>query len=92
MLDDYGFEFYEENEWPLAYLLTFRTFGTWLHGDIRWSVGRRPRYPKESRLIRPNLPLKEAMEAEMHQPPVLLKRAERRAVETAIDEVCECRG
>ena len=34
MLDEYGFELYEENEFPLAYLLTFRTFGTWLHGDI----------------------------------------------------------
>jgi hypothetical protein len=33
MLDDYGFEIYEENEFPIAYLLTFRTFGTWLHGD-----------------------------------------------------------
>ena len=92
MLDDYGFDFYEENEWPLAYLLTFRTFGTWLHGDVRWSVGRQARSPKESRFISPNMPLKEAMAAEMHQPPVLLKRAARKAVEIAIKEVCECRG
>jgi hypothetical protein len=33
MLDDYGFEIYEENEFPIAYLLPVRTFGTWLHGD-----------------------------------------------------------
>ena len=30
MLDEYGFEIYEESEFPLAYLLTFRTYGTWL--------------------------------------------------------------
>lgn len=34
MLDEYGFEIYEENEFPIAYLLTFRTFGTWLHGAM----------------------------------------------------------
>ena len=25
---------------PLAYLITFRTYGTWLHGDARGSVDR----------------------------------------------------
>ncbi len=33
--DDYGFEKYEENKLPLAYLLTFSTYGTWLHGDTQ---------------------------------------------------------
>ncbi len=37
-LDDYGFERYEENSFPIAYLLTWRTFGTWLHGDERTSM------------------------------------------------------
>jgi hypothetical protein len=32
-LDEYGYERWEENTFPLAYLLTFRTYGTWLHGD-----------------------------------------------------------
>jgi hypothetical protein len=41
MLDDYGFEIYEENTFPLAYLITLRTFGTWLHGDERGSVSRK---------------------------------------------------
>ena len=92
MLDDYGFERYEENEFPLAYLLTFRTFGTWLHGDIRWSVGKSSRSPRESRLIQPNIPLYEAMADEMDQEPVILNRAQRTAVELAINEVCENRG
>jgi hypothetical protein len=40
MLDDYGFETYQNSEFPLAYLVTIRTFGTWLHGDERNSVDR----------------------------------------------------
>ena len=92
MLDEYGFETYEENEFPLAYLLTFRTFGTWLHGDIRWSVGKSPRSSGESRLIPPNAHLNEAMADEMNQPPVVQNKTQREAVELAIKEVCEHRG
>ncbi len=92
MLDEYGFELYEENEFPLAYLLTFRTFGTWLHGDIRWSVGRSRASPRESKLIQPNVPLQEAMADEMNQAPVVLNRPQRQAVERAISEVCQNRG
>ncbi len=29
------------SEVPLAYLITFRCYGTWLHGDVRGSVDRR---------------------------------------------------
>lgn len=92
MLDEFGFDLYEENEFPLAYLLTFRTYGTWLHGDSRWSVGRRPKRPKESRLIPPNVPLREAMAAEMKQEPVILTKMQRRVVESAIEEMCRERG
>jgi REP element-mobilizing transposase RayT len=92
MLDEYGYESYEENEFPLAYLLTSRTFGTWLHGDIRWSVNRRPRGPKERRLMSPNLPLEDAMASEMKQPPFILNKEQRAVVESAIAEVCENRG
>ena len=92
MLDEYGFELYEENEFPLAYLLTFRTFGTWLHGDTRWSVGRIRKSPKESKLIQPNVPLNEAMANEMNQPPITLNKLQRVKVEEAIAEVCGHRG
>ena len=92
MLDEYGFESYEENEFPLAYLLTFRTFGTWLHGDIRWSVSRSVRGRKERRLTPPNVPLREAMADEMNQPPFVLNKEQRAVVESAIAEVCENRG
>ena len=31
---------WDGNECPLAYLITIRTFGTWLHGDSRGPVDR----------------------------------------------------
>ena len=34
---------WDDNEFPLAYLITFRTYGTWLHGDERgWYAKQRP--------------------------------------------------
>lgn len=39
VFDDHGFEIYENNDFPRAYLITIRTYGTWLHGDRRYSVG-----------------------------------------------------
>lgn len=33
---------WDDNTFPLAYLVTFRTYGTWLHGDkeVRSAVAR----------------------------------------------------
>jgi len=31
---------WEDNEFPLDYLITIRTYGTWLHGDKRLSVDK----------------------------------------------------
>ncbi len=31
---------WNDNDEPLAFLITFRTYGTWLHGDERGSVNR----------------------------------------------------
>ncbi len=89
MLDDYGFEFYEENVFPIAYLITFRTFGTWLHGDERGSYGRPG--PRRSKYIDHNIPLNEKMQNERKQPPVVLSRYERSIVHRAIEEVCQFR-
>jgi REP element-mobilizing transposase RayT len=92
MLDDYGFEIYEENQFPLAYLLTFRTFGTWFHGDERESVGRdgRNRYGKPR--IQPKAEFESAMEKEMKQSPFIFTKPMRRTVESAIKELCQRRG
>ncbi len=31
---------WNDTDTPLAYLITFRTYGTWLHGDERGSVDK----------------------------------------------------
>ena len=31
---------WNDTDMPLAFLITFRTYGTWLHGDERGSVNR----------------------------------------------------
>ena len=78
-LDEYGYEVWEENTFPLAYLLTFRTYGTWLPGDERTSVREgwdkygQPRY-------RPNDKLEKWMREEMAQEPFILTTAMRKVV------------
>jgi hypothetical protein len=91
MLDDYGFEIYENNEFPIAYLITFGTYGSWLHGDVRGSIRRNPKTAKESKRIPINIPLKEEMKREMKAQSVLLDTEQRKVVEAAIGEVCSMR-
>jgi REP element-mobilizing transposase RayT len=72
---------------PLAYFITFRTYGTWLHGDERGSMQR-----GSSGLLAPPIPqnpLREAWEArQLLHPPVLLNAHARSVVDAAIRETC----
>ena len=90
-LDDHGFDIYEENRFPIAYLLTFRTYGSWLHGDPRMSVNRNgnTRYGSPKRDL--NVPLLEKMNESRRDDGVTFGSAERLLVEKAIVEVCEHR-
>src|SRR5688572_18472780 len=92
MLDNYGFETYEQNEFPLAYLITFRTYGTWYPGDERWAVRRNRKSRTETKFLPPNVPLEERMREELGVPPLLLRMEQRQAVEEAVREVCRLRG
>jgi REP element-mobilizing transposase RayT len=92
MLDDYGFEIYENNEFPLAYLITLRTYGTWLHGDERSSTRRRRKSATESKLIDINVPLEDKMREAMAQEPLILDQEQRSIVGEAIEEVCQYRN
>ena len=88
MLDDYGFEIYEENAFPIAYLLTFRTFGTWLHGDERGAFQRSRDSRFKTITISPNVPLRGKMLSEIRQKPIVLSVRQRDIVKEAISEVC----
>lgn len=88
-LDEYGFEVFEENEFPLAYLLTFRTYGTWLHGDRRYSVKRDGRNSYGAPMIEPNTRLESWMQEEMRGKPFLLNDRMRHVVNEAVNDLCD---
>ena len=92
MTDEYGFEVFEENEFPLAFLLTFRTFGTWLHGDERKSVKRGGWNIYGTPRIEPNERLEKWMAEEMKHEPFILTADMRRVVDMAVRELCVRRG
>ena len=72
---------------PLAYLISFRCYGTWLHGDERGSIDRRHnRYgaaPIEENPVWRSYNLRALKHA-----PVSLNPEQRKSVEDAIRETC----
>lgn len=91
MLDDYGYEIYENAEFPLAYLITIRTFGTWLHGDERHSVSRNGKNIFGTPDISPNQRLEELMKSELKQTPFIFDDYQKDIVRKAIEELCRDR-
>ncbi len=75
---------------PLAYLITFRSYGTWLHGDPRGSVDRfhnvygKPRLPPSRQRMKYEQSLLEMR-------PVKLNSRQRTAVEKGIRDTCKIR-
>ena len=75
-----------------AYFITFRCYGTWLHGDERGSVSRAmPRAPGD-----PFIPASQELNAmrarALQHEPVVLSTDAREAVEGSIRGVCRHRG
>ncbi|MBI4468826.1 MAG: transposase [Acidobacteria bacterium] len=81
------FEEFDDNRFPLAYLITFRCYGTWLHGDERRSVNREQNIYGTPRLS-PSPPLKGIESSELKTPPLTLDAAMRTVVEMSIRDVC----
>jgi REP element-mobilizing transposase RayT len=72
---------------PLAFLLTWTTYGSWLHGDARGWVhsgqpGIQPTNPQELK----------AAQSRMKTPSVILNELERKVVEATIKEHCRIRS
>ncbi len=85
-------ENWDDNTFPLAYLITIRTYGTWLHGDERESIDTHGNYNLRGALRRaPSARLKAVMAENMKQPPFVLRPEHRLYVEAAIREVCDHR-
>ena len=81
---------WNDTDIPLAYLISFRCYGTWLHGDERGSIDRfHNRY--RSPFIRPNKKWHEHNKQKLSGPAVRLDAGRRAAVEAAIRETCDVR-
>ncbi|MFN2499527.1 MAG: transposase [Pyrinomonadaceae bacterium] len=80
----------EEECIPLAYLITFRSYGTWLHGDRRGSVDRFHNRFGTAR-IPPNKRWEKYNRETLSHPPVRLGRRQRAAIKKAIRETCKIR-
>ena len=83
---------WDDNDGPLAYLITFRTYGTWLHGDDRYSVDRHGKNIYGTSRVLPSRNLNAAMRENQASASFLLDGPCRGVVERAIREVCSLRG
>jgi Transposase and inactivated derivatives len=81
---------WNDTDSPLAFFISFRTYGTWLHGDDRGSIDRYhntfggPRVPA-------NATLHDQQRAKLKSKPFILDAKARTIIKVAIREVCEFR-
>ena len=81
---------FNDDHTPLAYLITFRAYGTWLHGDERGSVDRHDhRY--DTPMLPPSPRRKQIERNLLKQPPVRFNARQRAAIDFAIKETCSIR-
>lgn len=75
----------------LAYMLTFRCYGTWLHGDDRGSIDREHN-AFGSPLLDPDGGREQLARDALRNAPVELGSSARHILEATIDDVCRNRG
>src|SRR6185295_12459406 len=73
---------FDDNEFPLGYLITFRCYGTWLHGDPRGSMDRKHNVHGTPK-ITPNTNLEQSDSRQTKHVPIVLDARQRKAVEGA---------
>ena len=82
---------WNDTDEPIAYLITFRTYGTWLAGDERGSIDRyHNKYGGPRAVSSPDR--KDIHASRRKSSPFLLNAEARHTVESAIREVCDHRS
>ena len=82
---------WNDTDTPIAFLITFRCYGTWLHGDERGSIDRHnhaygsSKYPATAHW-------QQISQDRLKQQPVKLDALRRTIVERAIRNVCDIRS
>jgi hypothetical protein len=82
---------WNDTDTPIAYFVSFRTYGTWLHGDERGSIDRFNNAYR-SPYLEPNEKWLEYNRSLMKSPPFKLNARARKVVECAVRGVCDYRG
>jgi len=82
---------YVSSNGPLAYLITFPTYGTWLHGDDRGSVDREHSIPGTP-MLAPNERRVRYERRRLRHRPIILNDQARRIIRRTVHEVAERRG
>lgn len=81
---------WNDTDTPLAYFISFRSYGTWLHGDKRGSIDR-----FHNRYRSPYLPRSDSRrnynKRLLKTKPLILKAKHRQSILTAIQETCRIR-
>ena len=81
---------WNDTDTPLAYFISFRSYGTWLHGDKRGSIDR-----FNNRYRSPYIPTNKNWQNDNQQrlkaKPLILKARHRKSIEVAIRETCNIR-
>lgn len=78
---------WNDTDLPIGYLITFRCYGTWLHGDKRGSIDRFHNRYKSAYLPQSDR-RQELNKRKLKSQPVILDIKRRRSVSYAIREVC----
>ncbi len=82
---------WNDTDIPLAYFISFRAYGTWLHGDKRGSIDRfNNRY--RSPYISANEKWRNYNQQQLKVKPLTLKARHRKSIEVAIRETCGIRN
>jgi REP element-mobilizing transposase RayT len=81
---------WNDTDTPLAYFISFRTYGTWLHGDKRGSIDRfHNRY--QSPYMPASATWQKHNQRQLKAEPLILGATLRQVIEAAIRETCRIR-
>ena len=78
---------FDDNDFPVGYLITFRCYGTWLHGDPRGSMDRKHNVYGTLK-IPANHALELSDKSQRRHSHENLDARQRKVVEAAVREVC----
>jgi hypothetical protein len=79
---------WNDTDTPLAYFISIRTYGTWLHGDKRGSIDRFHNQYR-SPYIPPHANWHRYNQQKLNAAPLILGASQRKVIETAIRETCK---